>query len=397
MKCCNILAGYTLSETDRVRKILGKMLYDKMKDERQIFIEGCKKTNGISESDSNAIFDDFEKAGVYVYNKSHGYAYAMIAYWTGYVKHYYPREFMTALYQTNSKASTVYTRECKRLGIPIAGPDVNESEASFALTKSGIIRYGLSSVKFLASGSHLVQDLRPFSSIEDLVTRIPKKSLNKRAAISLIRVGAMDSIVDHESEWYKPLETDTWNALYQYWKARKDWAKMDHSTGVGDRTQFMDYADEIRVDDRLLAESEILGTLVTVDPLGPYAALILSEDNFPGEGQMLTGEVCRVGGVISRVSKLVTKKGKSPGATMCQFWLETPSSAVSIDSESGGDEDDSEEVQRDDSVQIVAFPGAYVKFGLKIEAGAPVLIDVEKLQSGGLSLKAVFRLDEMGS
>ncbi len=392
MRCCNVLAGYSLSETDRVRKILGKMLYDKMKSERETFIRGCNETNAIPEEIANAIFDDFEKAGVYVYNKSHGYAYGMIAYWCAYVKHYWPREFMTALFQTNPQASVVYTRECRRMGIPIAGPDVNESNASFTLTNANVIRYGLSTVKFLAGGSKAVQELRPFSGIQDMVNRIPKRTLNKRAMLSLIRVGALNEIVD------KSTYVDHWsiekNVLYQYWKARGDWPKMDdqlHVNGVL-TTLFENYADEVKIDNKILAEEELLGTLVTVDPLGPYATLIAAEETFPGEHQMLTGEVCRLGGVITKVTQLITKKGKNPGAEMAQVWIEIPSTEISIEE---GDDDEEEITKRDESIQVVIFPSTYEKIRSKLDRGAPVLMDVEKLQNGGLSVRRMFRLDEM--
>lgn len=390
MRCCNVLAGYSLSETDRVRKILGKMLYDKMKSEREIFVRGCAETNDIPTSVANMIFDDFEKAGVYVYNKSHGYAYGMIAYWCAYVKHHWPREFMTALFQTNPQASVVYTRECRRMGIAIAGPDVNESDASFSITSSNVIRYGLSTVKFLAGGGRALQELRPFSSIQDLVTRVPKRTLNKRAMTSLVRVGALNSLIDESQS--NPDWTEERNALYQYWKARGDWSKMDKTSSTDGLSEFDVYANELQIDNKMLAEEELLGTLVTVDPLGPYAALIASEENFPGESEMLSGEVCRLGGVITRVKTMVTKRGKNPGAEMAQIWIEVPTTDV-IDVDTDSDEEDV--IRKDENIQVVAFPNAYEKISAKLERGAPVLMDVERLPSGGLSVRRMFRLDEM--
>jgi DNA polymerase III alpha subunit len=157
-------------------------------------------------------------------------------------------------------------------------------------------------------------------------------------------------------------------------------------------TLFENYADEVKIDNKILAEEELLGTLVTVDPLGPYATLIAAEETFPGEHQMLTGEVCRLGGVITKVTQLITKKGKNPGAEMAQVWIEIPSTEISIEE---GDDDEEEITKRDESIQVVIFPSTYEKIRSKLDRGAPVLMDVEKLQNGGLSVRRMFRLDEM--
>ena len=118
MQACVELAGYSLSETDRVRKIMGKMLFDKMKKERVIFLDGCV-AQGVSRTIAAEVFDEMQAFGTYGFNKSHSYGYAMVAYWTAYLKHYYPKEFMTALFRTNASDSVIYTRESRRMGIPV--------------------------------------------------------------------------------------------------------------------------------------------------------------------------------------------------------------------------------------------------------------------------------------
>jgi len=356
-----------------------------MKKERVIFIDGCLH-QGVSQEVAEAVFDEMQAFGTYGYNKSHSYGYAIVAYWCAYLKRYYPREFMTALFQTNAVASVTYTRESRRMGIPVLGPDINESGRTYTLTKSGSIRYGLNSVKFVASGAEALQEFGPFSSMEDFVARIPSRKINKRAAVSLIKCGVFDSLCG-----------DPEKALYQYWKARKDFkgidgqCKDDCQFCKGSLGRFECYARlEEEIGLRAKHEQELLGTLLSVDPLGDYIDIISEEENFPGEGNMFTGEKATLGGLVTKVNELVTKKGKNPGSKMCQLWLELPVQVSEINDE---DIDEDEEIkEQDEAIQVVAFPSAYLKYSSLIEVGSPVLIEVEKLRTG-LSLRSLYRLD----
>jgi len=400
MKACVELAGYTLSETDRVRKILGKMLLDKMKEERVVFVRGSVD-NGIPSSVANSIFDEMQSFGVYGFNKSHSYGYAMVAYWCAYLKRHYPREYMTALFQTNAVKSVTYTRESRRMGIPVLGPDINESGSSYTLTDNGAIRYGLSSIKFVASGSSLIQRLGPFSSVGDFVDRVPKKQINKRAMTALIKCGVFDSLVT-------PVDGRTYaeQAFYEYWKARKDLKGLDGPCSDscvhchGELGTFDCLVVQEEINDRVKAERELLGTLVSVDPLSEYLDLILSEENFPGETKMFSGEKATLGGVITRVNELVTKQGKNPGQRMCQLWVELPTSTVYDDHEEYDDRGEEDVIEDENSIQLVCFPETFMRYTDKIEVGAPVLATVEKI-SGGLQLRSLHRLDllkaEVGS
>ena len=134
---------------------------------------------------------------------------------------------------------------------------------------------------------------------------------------------------------------------------------------------------------------QLLGTLLSVDPLADYIGIIEDEQNFPGEKRMFKGERSMLGGIITKVKPLVTKRGKNPGAEMCQLWIELPIT----------DLDDEqfemlleEEKNKDETIQIVAFPDAYARAKASIEVGKPVLAEVERLQDG-LALRNVFRLD----
>jgi len=385
MQACVELAGYSLSETDRVRKIMGKMLFDKMKKERVIFIKGCED-QGVGRDIAESVFDEMQAFGTYGYNKSHSFGYAMVAYWCAYLKKYYPREFMTALFQTNAYDSVTYTREARRMGIPVLGPDINESGSSYTLTKSGSIRYGLSSVKFVANGASTLQEIGPYSDMKDFVSRIPSRKINKRAAVALIKCGVFDSMCGSPRQ-----------ALRDYWDARGDWKALDKQCKTeceychGSLLLWDCYADlQEEIDNRAKWEQELLGTMISIDPLGDYMDLIADEENFPGETNMFPGEKARLGGLITKIKTLVTKSGKNPGAEMCQLWIELP---TSVDEEVEDVEDEEEETQqKDDSVQLVVFPDAYARNKAMIEIGAPVLVEIEKLKSG-LQLRSLYRLD----
>ena len=386
METCVELAGYTIVETDRVRKIVAKSNFEDMREECDIFVAKCGEM-GIDSNTALSIFDDMRAFGMYGFNKSHGYGYSMLAYWTAWTKHYYPREYMTALFRTNPSESVVYTREARRMGIEVLGPDINESGGNFSLTPSGSIRYGLSSVKFIANAADDIQKLGPFSSMEDFVNRVPARKVNKRAVLAMIKTGVFDSLCGSPRQ-----------ALYEYCKLRKEFKNADSPCSAdcllcaGRLSVFECYATNTEdIDNRGVHEKELLGTMVSIDPLADYLELIEEEHNFPGERRMFQGERAMIGGMISNVKELVTKKGKTPGKEMCQLWVELPINEVDEDLlEDEGDE----AAKKDESVQIVAFPDTYARVKDSIEIGTPVLVEVEKLKDG-LGLRNIFRLDKL--
>jgi DNA polymerase-3 subunit alpha len=389
METCVELAGYTIVETDRVRKAVAKSNYEDMKEEAETFVQKCIES-GIDKRTAESIFDDMRAFGMYGFNKSHGYGYSMLSYWTAWMKYYYPREYMTALFRTNPSDSVIYTREARRLGIQVLGPDINESEGNFTLTSAGVIRYGLSSVKYVANAAEELQKLGPYKSMEDFLARVPTRKVNKRAVISMIKCGVFDSLCG-----------STKQALYEYLKTRKEFKKLDDNCNeacihcAGRLSTFECYAEnEENINARGHHEQELLGTMVSIDPLADYIDLIEEEQNFPGEKRMFQGEKAMIGGMVTQVKLLITKKGKSPGAEMCQVWIELPIN--NFDEDGLLEEEDEESSPKDESIQIVAFPSTYARIKESLEIGTPVLVEVEKLKDG-LSLKNLFRLDLLKS
>ena len=192
MQACVHLGGMSWSEADKVRKIIGKKKdakeFDAFKDK---FIEGAKRY--ISKEDAEHLWHDFEAHAGYSFNRSHAVAYSMLSYWTAWLKHYYPLEFVFALLKNegNKDTRTEYLLEAKRLGIKVLLPHVNESDLDFSI-QGNSIRFGLSNVKYISEniGKKII-DARPFNSYAHLleVAGTKKSGINSRAISALNIIG----------------------------------------------------------------------------------------------------------------------------------------------------------------------------------------------------------------
>ena len=208
MQIVRDLAGYTLGRSDLVRRAMSKKKADVMARERKNFVYGNEEegvkgcaANGIDEKTANQIFDDMTDFAKYAFNKSHAAAYAVVAYQTAYLKYYYPREFMAALMTSimdNVTKVSEYILACRNMGIGILPPDINEGVSGFSVSGNSI-RYGLSAIK---SVGRAVVDViiseretgGPFSTLEDFVSRMSNREVNKRTLESFIKSGSLDSL-----------------------------------------------------------------------------------------------------------------------------------------------------------------------------------------------------------
>jgi len=194
MQACVHLGGMTMSEADKVRKIIGKKKdareFDQFKDQ---FVVGAQRY--ITPFVAEALWQDFEAHAGYSFNKSHAVAYSMLSYWTAWLKFYYPIEFMYCLLKSekDKDARTEYLIEAKRMGISVKLPHVNESESDFTIEGKGI-RIGLSSVKWISDGvSSKITAHRPYKSYKEFVEIASKKGsgINSRAVQALNAIGAL--------------------------------------------------------------------------------------------------------------------------------------------------------------------------------------------------------------
>ncbi|MBQ5868050.1 MAG: DNA polymerase III subunit alpha, partial [Lachnospiraceae bacterium] len=208
MQIVRDLAGYTLGRSDLVRRAMSKKKASVMAKERQNFVYGNEEegvqgcvASGISESVANQIYDDMTDFAKYAFNKSHAAAYAVVAYQTAWLKYYYPKEFMAALMTSvmdNVTKVSEYILACRNMGISILPPDINEGYGGFSVSGNSI-RYGLSAIKSVGRSvvDMIIREREangPFTTLEDFVTRMSNKEVNKRTLESFIKSGALDSL-----------------------------------------------------------------------------------------------------------------------------------------------------------------------------------------------------------
>ncbi|WP_202813796.1 DNA polymerase III subunit alpha [Defluviitalea phaphyphila] len=207
MQIVRELAGYSLGRSDLVRRAMSKKKADVMAEERKNFIYGNGKeipgcvNRGVPVKIAEKIFDEMTDFAKYAFNKSHAAAYAVVAYQTAWLKTHYPVEFMAALMTSvmdNTDKIKEYIHACKKMGIDIISPDINESFASFSVS-NGKIRYGLAAIKNVGKTmiSAIVKERNEngkFISLTDFFERMDSSYLNKRSIESLIKAGAFDSL-----------------------------------------------------------------------------------------------------------------------------------------------------------------------------------------------------------
>ncbi|MBE6688322.1 MAG: DNA polymerase III subunit alpha [Ruminococcaceae bacterium] len=198
------LAGYSFGRADIVRRAMAKKKLDVMQNERQTFLYGKEGecpgalANGVTKEAAERIFDDMAEFAKYAFSKSHAAPYSLIAYQTAYLKCHYPHEYMAAMLTAQleqTEKMPLYINECRRMGIQVLPPDINESDTVFTV-QDGNIRFGLLAVKNV--GLSFLRDIltqrgiQPFVSLEDFIIRMSPYSPNKRMIESLIRCGAFD-------------------------------------------------------------------------------------------------------------------------------------------------------------------------------------------------------------
>ncbi len=316
MKIAQELAGFTLSEADVLRKAIGKKIKKLLMDQKEKFIDGAKK-NGIEENISLKIWHWFEPFARYSFNRSHAAAYAMIAYQTAYLKAHFPVEFMASVL-TSEKADVerigFLIGECKKMGIEVLPPDINESLENFTVVGSNKIRFGLLAIKNV--GYNVVEVIvkerknsGPYRSIFDFVNRVNSKDLNKKSLESLIKSGCFDNFCERNQLLFN-LE----KLLAVARETQK--AKLEGQRGLFDgfsQTASFQLAPTkpATKTEKLTWEKELLGLFVTSHPIEDFKK-VLEKKVLPLSKitQDLTGKIVRIGGVISSIKKIITRNGK---------------------------------------------------------------------------------------
>jgi DNA polymerase-3 subunit alpha len=319
MQIATEIAGFSMSEADELRAAISKKKDKQFKKSKQKFIQGCC-SKGVSKEVATKLFDLLEQFSGYGFNKSHAAAYAMISYQTAYLKAHYPVEFMAGLLTNvmgNKDKISRHVNECRQLNIQVLPPDVNESFAGFTVVADDKIRFGLSAVKNVGEAAvRSIVEARnlggKFKSISDFVARIDSGILNKRALESLIKCGAFDS-----------LNLSRKQLLKVYGKAIEQGAKMRRDLASGQESLFSEQDQAIEIpqsetveefsrEELAAMEKEILGLYIGDSPLLEVADQLSKEVDFSlGDlADQPDRKEAKVGGMISHISKITTKKGE---------------------------------------------------------------------------------------
>ncbi len=283
MQIAQELSGYTLGNADLLRRAMGKKIKKEMDQQRQSFVDGATN-KGVPEGKASQIFDQVAKFAGYGFNKSHAAAYALVAYQTAYMKANYPVEFMAAsmtLDMGNTDKLNGFRQELKRMGVDVLPPDVNASDAVFAVERGGdgrsAVRYALAAIKnvgAVAMGQVVAErdEGGPFTGLYDFCRRLDSRVTNKRQMESLVRAGAFDGLNANRKQTFDGLETFLRRAQAEAEERRSGQIGLFGGEGGGEEEgpKFPDTPDW-RPMQRLGEERDAVGFYLSAHPLDAYA------------------------------------------------------------------------------------------------------------------------------
>ena len=345
MQIVRDLAGYSYGRSDLVRRAMAKKKHDVMAKEREIFIHGLEEDgqivvpgcvrNGVSAEIASQLFDEMTAFASYAFNKSHAAAYGVVAVRTGWLKRHYPVQFFAALLNSVSSDSgkvAAYSQYCRKHGIPLLPPDINQSVRKFSVGRNaqGVsgIRFGLGAIKSCgdkAIDSIIAQRRKggPYKDIFDFCQRMDSEQVNKRVVESLILSGAMDCTGARRTQLM---------AVYE--SALDGAAKSRRSNVAGQMSLFGDgLLEEVKpalpdipeynLRTMLSLEKNVTGLYISGHPLGDYSKALSALDmntarltellESPDHGLSFDGQRVRMGGMLTEVRQKATKAGNLMG------------------------------------------------------------------------------------
>jgi DNA polymerase-3 subunit alpha len=316
MRIASVLANYSMSEADDLRKAMGKKIAELLAKHRKRFMDGAQE-NKLNAEKAKHIFDLMEKFGGYGFNKSHSAAYALIAYQTAWLKAHYPVEFMASLLSSemgNTDAVLKFITECRNHKIKIQPPDINESMHHF-IVRDGEIRFGLLAIKNVGEGAvDAIIEARKegkYVSLFDFCERADLRRVNKRVVENLIKCGAFASTNAKRAQMMDSLE----HALDFGQKSQRD-KQSGQLTLFGGKKAKINYPvlkEMDEWDDTVLLnfEKESLGFFITGHPLDKFKDVMeqFSDVNSETLVNKSHGTAVRICGAISSTKPIRTKKG----------------------------------------------------------------------------------------
>jgi DNA polymerase-3 subunit alpha len=357
------VASYSMGKADALRKAMGKKKLEVLEAEYKGFREGMT-ANGFSEAAVKALWDTILPFAGYAFNKSHAAGYGLVSYWTAYLKANYPAEYMAGLLTSvgdDKDKAAVYLADCRRLGITVLPPDVNESVQNFASVGSDI-RFGLGAVRNV--GANVVASLvntrgekGKYTDFSDYLNKIDIAACNKKVTESLIKAGAFDSL-GHPRKGLFLVHTDAVDSVLGTKKAEAIgqfdlFGGGEGGTDAGDSVFTIKVPDEEWEDKHKLAlEREMLGLYVSGHPLNGVAHLLTAQvdTQIPAilDGDIANETQVRVGGILASVNRRVNKNG-------------LPWASAQIEDLTGG-------------IEVLFFPQTYSMFGAEIADDVVVLV-----------------------
>ena len=354
------VAGYSMGKADALRKAMGKKKLEVLEAEYKGFHEGMT-ANGFSAAAVKALWDTILPFAGYAFNKSHAAGYGLVSYWTAYLKANYPAEYMAGLLTSvgdDKDKAAVYLADCRRLGITVLPPDVNESELNFASVGTDI-RFGLGAVRNV--GANVVASLiktrtekGKYTDFSDYLNKVDITACNKKVTESLIKAGAFDSL-GHSRKGLFLVHTDAVDSVLGTKKAEA----MGQFDLFGGADTAADAVFTIKVPPdewedkhKLAVEREMLGLYVSGHPLNGVAHLLTAQvdTQIPAilDGDVPNDAQVRVGGILASVNRRVNKNGM-------------PWASAQLEDLTGG-------------IEVMFFPHTYSTFGGEIADDAVVLI-----------------------
>lgn len=344
------LAGFTKGEADTLRKAMGKKQRAVLDQMRSKFIEGCQKNN-LDSKTCEKIWTDWESFAEYAFNKSHSTGYAFVAYQTAYLKAHYPAEYMAAVltnHLNNIDKLTYYMEESKRMGIPVLGPDINESGRGFSVNKKGDIRFGLAGLKGVGAAAveGIIEEREKegaFTTVFDFVQRVNQRSVNKKSMECLAMSGALDGFPElHRAQYFFRPEGDPTNGLEKLAKFgnQAQASRMQSAGSLFDDLEMPEIAhpsipdcDPWPLMVRLEKEKEVTGIYLSGHPMDTYRfelkhyhiTSIKDVEQFKKEtelkavqGESIKDRVFRIAGFASEAIERTSKSGNKFGKLILQ-------------------------------------------------------------------------------
>ncbi|WP_281885759.1 DNA polymerase III subunit alpha [Paenibacillus sp. YYML68] len=369
MQIASAMAGFSLGEADLLRRAVSKKKREVLDEQRAHFVSGSR-SQGYGEDDANRVYDMIVRFADYGFPRAHATAYGVLAFQTAYLKAHYPVIFMAsmlaAVVGSHHKVAE-YADECRRMGIAVLPPDVNESSFLFTPVTgasgegSAAIRFGLAAIKNV--GTHAIESIieerrsGPYASLTDFCRRVDLRVCNKRVLESLVQAGALGSMSGHRAQQLAMLEETVEAAL----KWRKDREALQLVLDGFDEevTWELEYPDipPFTLMQQLELERELLGLYISGSPLDDFDDVLrrLEVDSIARLPDYPDGADIRVAGLVMSHKTIITKKGQ-------------PMAFMELEDRIG-------------KLEVVLFPETWRIHAPLVQKGSPLLV-VGKLQHG---------------